>query len=64
MWLRVVVVADDGVGFDPAAVRHASGTTNIRRRAESLGGSALWTQSEPHGTTLTWRARTGAEPLD
>jgi hypothetical protein len=57
-----VVIADDGIGFDPAGVRHASGTTNIRRRAESLGGSAIWTQSAPHGTTLTWRVRTGAEP--
>jgi len=57
-----VVIADDGIGFDPAGVRHASGTTNIRRRAESLGGSAIWTQSAQHGTTLTWRVRTGAEP--
>jgi len=63
MWLTLVV-ADDGVGFDPAQVRHASGTTNTRRRAESLGGSATWTRSGQRGTTLTWRARTGAEPLE
>ena len=60
-WVTLTV-RDDGVGFDPAAVRHASGTTNILRRAEQLGGSATWTRGDPHGTTLTWRVRSGADP--
>lgn len=34
------VVADDGAGFDPEALRGGAGLSNIRSRVEELGGSA------------------------
>lgn len=55
-----LTVADDGRGI-PAEGRR-SGLRNIRRRAESLGGSASWGPGlgpEGRGTTVTWTA-----PLD
>jgi signal transduction histidine kinase len=39
-------VADDGVGFDPAAVDGAHGLTNLADRAAAAGGT-LSVESEP-----------------
>jgi len=49
-----VEVADDGVGFAPTAVR--SGLANLRKRAESHGGSLALKARTPRGTTLLWEA--------
>lgn len=47
-------VADDGVGFDPAAHPLAGhhGMDNMRRRAESLGGTLLVESAPGHGTRI------------
>jgi len=49
-----VVVQDDGVGFDPAAVPDERfGLEGIRQRARLLGGEPTITSSPDHGTTVT-----------
>jgi signal transduction histidine kinase len=47
-------VADDGAGFDPAAHALAGhhGMDNMRRRAESLGGTLLVESAPGHGTRI------------
>jgi signal transduction histidine kinase len=50
-----LVVADDGMGIDPAQTRR-SGLANLADRAERHGGS-LNIGTGPAGTTITWRAR-------
>jgi signal transduction histidine kinase len=51
----VVQVRDDGVGFDPAAVREGAGLGNMRDRVESLGGELALTSRPGAGTTVTSR---------
>ncbi|MEV0903292.1 sensor histidine kinase [Streptomyces hokutonensis] len=47
-------VTDNGRGIDPAVTR-SSGLTNLRRRAEKLGGT-FEVESRPEGgTRLRWR---------
>jgi signal transduction histidine kinase len=49
---RVVVVSDDGVGFDPSAVQDGQGVSNMRTRAEAIDGQ-LWVRSSPgRGTAV------------
>jgi signal transduction histidine kinase len=45
-------VADDGSGFDPAAVSEGNGLVSMRRRAEMMGGSMQLTTSAGAGTEL------------
>ncbi|MXM64723.1 PAS domain S-box protein [Streptomyces sp. HUCO-GS316] len=47
-------VTDDGRGLDPAVTRR-SGLTNLRRRAEKLGGTFDITGPPAGGTRLRWR---------
>jgi two-component system sensor histidine kinase DevS len=47
-------VTDNGRGIDPAVTR-SSGLTNLRRRAEKLGGSFEVTDRPEGGTRLRWR---------
>ena len=49
-----VEVVDDGVGVAPTAVR--SGLANLRKRAESHGGSLTLRGRTPRGTALVWEA--------
>jgi Signal transduction histidine kinase len=49
-----VEVADDGVGVAPTAVH--SGLANLRKRAESHGGSLTLRARAPRGTALVWEA--------
>ena len=49
-----VEVADDGVGVAPTAVH--SGLANLRKRAESHGGSLTVRARTPRGTALLWEA--------
>ena len=49
-----VEVADDGVGVASTAVQ--SGLANLRKRAESHGGSLTLGQRTPRGTALVWQA--------
>jgi len=49
-----VEVADDGVGVAPTAVH--SGLANLRKRAESHGGSLTVRARTPRGTVLLWEA--------
>jgi two-component sensor histidine kinase len=46
-----LVVADDGVGFDPATVRHGIGTQVMRHLAEQLNGTMHYAYV-PKGTEL------------
>lgn len=48
-------VRDDGPGIDPAANGTGRGLTNMRRRAEQIGGE-LHHRSGPDGTTVTLEA--------
>jgi signal transduction histidine kinase len=48
----VLVVADDGGGFDPAAPAAGRGLSGMRRRAESIG-AALSVASDASGTRIT-----------
>lgn len=50
-----VEITDDGVGI-PSGASRASGTANLRDRAESWGGACEIAPAEPRGTRLTWRA--------
>lgn len=52
-WFRLRVV-DDGTGFDAAAVQPGGGSTNLRTRAEDLGGHLSVTSAVGAGTTLDW----------
>lgn len=45
-----LVVADDGIGFDPAQAGQGNGLGHIRARAELLGGDAEWRSTPGHGT--------------
>ncbi|MGS2589050.1 GAF domain-containing protein [Streptomyces hebeiensis] len=50
-----LTVADDGVGIAPGGRR--SGLRNLRRRAESLGGSSTYEEGLGEGgTTVVWEA--------
>lgn len=48
-----LTVEDNGVGFDPDAVRKGHGLMNIRTRVESVKGSVLFEQNENAGTLVT-----------
>jgi len=50
----VVVVEDDGVGFDPVLALHSGrlGLLGMRERAEMLGGSLVVESSEGKGATV------------
>lgn len=50
-------VADDGCGFDEAAIRHGHGLTSLRRRSAALGGSLQITSRAGAGTTISLKAR-------
>ncbi|MFZ0251426.1 MAG: GAF domain-containing protein [Acidimicrobiales bacterium] len=54
----VLEVVDNGVGFAPAAGGGGLGLTNLRRRAEKLGGSFDVQIVESGGTRATWRVPT------
>ncbi|WP_234532619.1 PAS domain S-box protein [Streptomyces shenzhenensis] len=47
-------ITDDGRGIDPAVTR-SSGLTNLRRRAEKLGGTFAVGRAPAGGTRLRWR---------
>jgi len=48
IWVRV---GDDGIGFDPAALRCGRGVRNLTQRATALGGSLL-IHARPGGGTV------------
>ena len=50
----VLVVADDGIGFEPAAPAAGFGLAGMRRRVAEIGG-ALTVHSGPTGTTVEVR---------
>ncbi|WP_435768390.1 GAF domain-containing protein [Nocardioides sp. SYSU DS0651] len=52
-WFRLRVT-DDGTGFDPATAHAGGGSTNLRTRAEDLGGHLSVTSTPGCGTTLDW----------
>ena len=45
-------VTDDGLGFDPAAVRSAHGLTGMRDRIRAAGGELRIISAAGHGTTV------------
>ncbi|KUN88482.1 histidine kinase [Streptomyces bungoensis] len=46
-------VSDNGCGIDPGVTRR-SGLSNLRRRAEEMGGTFALSANEPCGTVLEW----------
>jgi PAS domain S-box-containing protein len=48
----VLVVEDDGVGFDPATIAAGQGLPNLRSRAERLSGTLTIAPSEERGTRV------------
>jgi len=50
-----LVVADDGVGFSPAAVGPGRGLANMTDRAESVGGRIRVDSAPGRGTVITIR---------
>ena len=58
LWFEV---ADDGVGFDPAANGNGTGLAGMRDRLAILGGDAALESTPGHGTTV--RGRVPARPL-
>lgn len=46
-------VTDDGRGIDPAVTRR-SGVSNLRHRAERLGGTLTLGPHRPSGTVVEW----------
>jgi signal transduction histidine kinase len=63
----VLQVSDDGVGFDPAALRATSGPTGhglpgLRERARLLGGTLDVRSTPGSGTTLTLTIPPHQEP--
>lgn len=46
-------VADDGPGFDPAAVKAGQGLTNILDRIAAVGGQATWVSAIGQGTRVS-----------
>ena len=61
-----VVVRDDGRGFDPAQVRdnhHHFGLTDMRERAQAIGGSCLLTSSPGSGTLVEISISAGVRQL-
>lgn len=51
----VLEVIDDGVGVDPATQGQGLGLTNMRNRAEKLGGTFEIQPAAAGGTRVTWR---------
>lgn len=47
-----LVVADDGIGFDPQATRSGHGLTNIEERASIHGGTVVVDATPGRGTTI------------
>jgi signal transduction histidine kinase len=50
----VLEIADNGVGFDPDAPHNGLGITNLRQRAESLGGTLDVEPAAAGGSRLVW----------
>jgi len=51
----VLVVDDDGHGFNPTSVEAGQGLDNMRARAAAIGGSLEVETAAERGTTLTFR---------
>ena len=49
----VLMVEDNGVGFDVEGKRHGMGTRNIEARISALGGTVRFDSQPGHGTTVT-----------
>jgi signal transduction histidine kinase len=49
----IVVVSDDGIGFDPDATRHGDGLTHMHDRADAAGGTLVVASQPGRGTTIT-----------
>ncbi len=60
----VLEVADDGCGFDPEAVRNLGGMglSNMRDRAESLGGTFTVLSGSGRGTTVRVEVSLASQP--
>jgi signal transduction histidine kinase len=53
----LLVVEDDGVGFDASAVHAGHGVASMRRRAEQSQGTLTFERARPHGTRVTFSTR-------
>jgi signal transduction histidine kinase len=55
----VLRIVDDGVGIDAQPRGHKGGLSNLKARAESLGGRMTLSQPATGGTALEWRVPWG-----
>lgn len=51
--LLTIFIADDGTGFDEAAITQSVGLLNIKHRTKLLGGTVRWLSSINNGTQVT-----------
>jgi signal transduction histidine kinase len=51
--LLTLRIADDGKGYDPAAIRRGQGLQNMERRAAACRGQLRMDTAPSHGTVLT-----------
>jgi signal transduction histidine kinase len=49
----VLMIEDDGIGFDPVTVKRGDGLTNIEDRARRIGGRFRISERVPRGTVHT-----------
>ena len=49
-----VVIENDGLDYDTARLSHGRGTSNMKSRAELLGGKILWQPRHPSGCRIEW----------
>ncbi|MGB7654904.1 MAG: sensor histidine kinase [Novosphingobium sp.] len=57
-----IEIADNGCGFDPAAVRAGKGLGNLRKRALKLGGTADLVSAAGSGTRIVLRIPVAPHP--
>ena len=49
----VLMIEDDGIGFNPVTVKRGDGLSNIEERAKHIGGRFLISERAPRGTVHT-----------
>jgi signal transduction histidine kinase len=49
----LMLIQDNGIGFDPGTINSGNGTKNMKKRAESHGGIFKIVSEEGKGTTIS-----------
>jgi signal transduction histidine kinase len=53
----VILVADDGVGFEPDEIQSGNGMKNMLNRTKKIGGEIKWSSSAGKGTTVIFTGK-------